>query len=269
MSEGWGEGDSGLYRAISSIAVPAREEQLATIACLLPFEHEERFRVVELGAGEGMLAHTILDCYPGSSVLALDGSDSMRERAACVLARFGGRAAIDHFDLASQDWLPHLDGADAVVSSLTLHHLSGTGKRRLFEQVATQLPARGALLIADLVEPQRGEVRALFAATWDREAEQRSPAGAGPREPFEAFQRSGWNLFRHPDPEVDKPSPLADQLSWLAAAGFPVVDCFWLRAGHAIYGGYRARGVSEAAALPFTRGLEAARAAVEAGRVVT
>ena len=29
------------------------------------------------------------------------------------------------------------------------------------------------------------------------------------------------------------------QLRWLEEAGFSSVDCFWMRAGHAVYGGYR------------------------------
>ena len=30
-----------------------------------------------------------------------------------------------------------------------------------------------------------------------------------------------------------------DQLDWLREAGLSTVDCFWMQAGHAIYGGYR------------------------------
>jgi hypothetical protein len=38
----------------------------------------------------------------------------------------------------------------------------------------------------------------------------------------------------------DQPSPVFHQLLWLQSAGFPVVDCFWMHAGHAIFGGYKA-----------------------------
>ena len=39
---------------------------------------------------------------------------------------------------------------------------------------------------------------------------------------------------------VDQPSSLFAQLRWLADAGLTDVECFWMQAGHAIYGGYRA-----------------------------
>jgi len=35
------------------------------------------------------------------------------------------------------------------------------------------------------------------------------------------------------------PYRVFDQLKWLEEAGFSAVDCFWMRAGHAIYGGYK------------------------------
>lgn len=44
---------------------------------------------------------------------------------------------------------------------------------------------------------------------------------------------------RYFDPDFDKPSRLVNQLNWLAAAGFTAVDVYWLRAGHAVFGGYK------------------------------
>ena len=46
------------------------------------------------------------------------------------------------------------------------------------------------------------------------------------------------NSQTFPDP-MDKPSGLFEQLGWLEAAGFEAVDVYWLKAGHAIYGGQR------------------------------
>jgi tRNA (cmo5U34)-methyltransferase len=125
----------------------------------------------------------------------------------------------------------------AVVSSLAIHHLSGEQKRRLFEAVAQRLTPRGALLIADLVEPRRDEARELFAATWDIAAEANAVA-RGTAHAYRQFIETHWNYFRYPDPG-DTPSPLFDQLGWLREAGLASVDCYWMRGGHAIYGGYK------------------------------
>jgi SAM-dependent methyltransferase len=235
--QGWTEGISDLYTSIAPIAVPARTRQLAIVATLVPFGPEDAFRIVELASGEGLLAATLLGAFPRAEALALDGSQGMREATAARMERFGARARVADFDLHSDAWFGALDGADVVVSSLAVHHLDRAEKRRLFEQVAARLNPGGALLLADIVLPQRPEGNEVAAALWDEEA-RRAARDSGAPELFDRFEEAEWNLFRHPDPEFDKPDPLFDQLGWLRDAGFESVDCFWLTAGHAIYGGY-------------------------------
>jgi tRNA (cmo5U34)-methyltransferase len=71
---------------------------------------------------------------------------------------------------------------------------------------------------------------------------QRSLALAGHLGPFEAFRATRWNLYDEPGPDpVDHPSPLFDQLRWLDEAGLAAVDVFWLKAGHAVFGGQKPR----------------------------
>jgi hypothetical protein len=94
------------------------------------------------------------------------------------------------------------------------------------------------LLIADIVEPQRPEAAALFAGSWDHITRQQSIQLTESTHLFEVFQQVEWNLYQHPDP-YDKPSPLYQQLQWLHQTGFTGVDCFWMQAGHAVYGGYK------------------------------
>ncbi len=254
----WTETDTEEYRALAPIAVPAREEQIAALLTLLPFGRHDAFRVVELGSGEGRLAWAILDCFPHASVVALDGSAAMRAHATARLAPFGDQATVRPFDLASEAWLDDVQGANAVVSSLCVHHLDDGAKRHMFAAVAQRLSTRGALLIADLIASQRPEARELFAATWDRSAEAQSLALTGGAEGFNQFVATRWNLYRFPDP-VDQPSPLFAQLKWLEEAGFAVVDCFWLQAGHAIYGGYMSDQAHVEVGVAFMDALRSAR----------
>ena len=258
----WTEDDSRLYRELAAVAVPARDEQIATLLSLLGFDHAEPFRVVELGSGEGALSFAILDCYPHATVLGLDGSASMRTRAGHTLDRFGSRFESRPFDLVSADWRQGLDTADCVVSSLCVHHLSGADKRKLFADVGRRTSARGRLLLADIVQPQRPEARTLFGDGWDRVTRAQSVEKTGTPRLFDRFREERWNYFHTPDP-YDTPSPLFDQLTWLKAAGFAVADCFWLHCGHAIYGGYKSpadRGES----VPFANALRSARAGLRA-----
>jgi tRNA (cmo5U34)-methyltransferase len=170
----WTESDSRLYQELAAVAVPDRAEQMATLLTSLPFGAADRGRVVELGCGEGRLTQAILEAFPNSTAVALDGSPDMRAHAAARLHTFGVRASVAEFDLGSADWWPLLAGADAVVSSLAIHHLDGPGKQRLFGAIATRVSPSGALLIADLVQPKRVEAQELFASGWDAAATRQS-----------------------------------------------------------------------------------------------
>jgi SAM-dependent methyltransferase len=229
------------------------------VATLLPFGRDDTFTVVEAGSGEGALGATILGSYPGARVVALDGSESMRRATRAGLARFEGRFDIHGFDLFEGAWWSHLDGADALVSSLVVHHLDGPGKRRLYREAASRLSERGALVIADLVAPVTEVAAEVFAATWDEET-RAAARRAGNERIYDAFVDTQWNIYRHPDP-MDKPSPLRDNLAWLIDAGFGGVDCFWLRAGHAVYGGFKQPDATRR--IDYADALDAARASLE------
>ncbi len=263
----WTEDDSQLYRELASIAVPARDEQVATLLSLLPFQQQDAFRAVELGCGEGALSFAVLDCFPNASVLALDGSESMREQAGRHLQRFGERVRIADFDMASPDWLGSLDESDCVVSSLCVHHLSGPEKQWLFTEIGKRISGRGAVLLADIVKPQRSEAWASFGEGWDRITQSLSIKKTGSTRLFEKFTQEKWNYFHTPDP-YDKPSPLFEQLTWFKQAGFAVADCFWLQSGHAIYGGYKSPGDAgpppAPASVSFAVALTSARTALQA-----
>jgi tRNA (cmo5U34)-methyltransferase len=129
-----------------------------------------------------------------------------------------------------------------VVSSLTIHHLFADGKRHLYTDLAARLEPGGGLLIADLVQPGVPRAAAIFARQWDDAARAQSLALRGDLSGYERFRADTWNSYAvNPDgaDEIDHPSRLFEQLLWLRDAGFARVDCFWMHAGHAIYGGYR------------------------------
>jgi tRNA (cmo5U34)-methyltransferase len=238
----WTEADSGTYRAIANVAVPYRDEMMRTLVRSVPFDRDAAIRLVELGSGEGELAEALLDAYPRATIVALDGSESMRERAKARLSPFGERARVNAFDATSLDWWDVMFGADVVMSSLCLHHLNDAKKQYLYKAAADRMSPRGALVIADLIEPTSAAVRDLFADDWDAAARRQADA-IGQPDLFARFVDARWNHFRFPDAS-DHPSALFHHLVWLRHAGFAAVECLWMRAGHAVFGGFKQAAAS-------------------------
>lgn len=238
---GWSEEDSSRFLELAGAFVPRRAEQTAALCRLIPASPDEAFTVVELAAGDGTLACVVLDAFPRCHYIALDGSETMRERLRTVLAPYGERAEVGAFVIEAEDWRNALPRPlRCVLSSLCIHHLSGDGKRALFSDMAARLESGSALLIADLIAPATEQARRLFAEQWDATTREQSLALNGTVDTYQRFREMGWNHYAELEPDpIDMPSPLSDQLEWLREAGFSIADCFWMHAGHAIYGGYR------------------------------
>jgi tRNA (cmo5U34)-methyltransferase len=240
----WGEHDSQTYRAIADVAVPRRREMIATLVAAVPAAHDAPLKMLELGSGDGRLAEALLTAFPFATLTALDGSESMRREAALRLAEFGPRARVAAFDVAALDWWDRMFGIDLIVSSLCLHHLNDAKKQYLYKAAAERLSPGGAFLIADLIDPQHPAAVRLAADAWDAQAKQQAEALGAP-ELFERFVEARWNHFRFPDAD-DTPSALFHHLVWLRHAGFAAVDCVWMSAGHAVFGGFKPAGASAA-----------------------
>jgi tRNA (cmo5U34)-methyltransferase len=235
----WSEENSQTFIEYGQYFVPAREQQLDTICLLIP-PRKNPFNVVELCCGEGRLAGAILERHPASTVFGYDGSLEMMRAAQQRLANYGERFRAQQFNLADGGWRNAAPLAHAVVSSLAIHHLDGRQKQMLFDDVYAMLAPGGVFIVADVILPAHRQGWQVAATAWDQAVQEQALALDGHLRAFAEFQKLGWNMYRTELPDdIDKPSSLFEQLTWLEAAGFVAVDVYWMRAGHAIYGGVR------------------------------
>jgi len=235
----WNEEDSAHFIELGRIYVPARDELRDTILDLVPARRDEQFLAVELGVGAGWLSEAILERFPAARVLGLDGSPAMLRETDARLRRFGDRVELRQFRLEDPSWLAALaEDARVFVSSLVVHHLDGASKQALYHGLYEHLEPTGGVLIADLVAPCSEWARRYMVRAWDAEVERQSRAFTGALDAYRQFVDDRWNLYDYPDP-MDMPSTVPEHLAWLEQAGFAGADVFWLRAGHAVYGGYK------------------------------
>ncbi len=240
----WDETDSRGFLDLGRYFVPDREEQVAAVCSLMP--EPGAGLLIDLCCGEGLLARTLLERFPQATVRAYDGSEAMLAHVRQSLAPFGGRIETRAFDLADRSWRnPAALGGPVrgFVSSLAIHHLDGPGKRELYRDLYAALAPGGALVVADLVQPLSAGAHRFAADSWDEAVRKRARELGGGEKPFEVFRTERWNYYADPNPDpMDQPSPLTDQLRWLAEAGFFGVDVVWMKAGHAVFGGIKPSG---------------------------
>lgn len=231
----WSEETSQVFINYGRYFVPQREVQMQIISDLLSTLKGENL-ILDLCCGEGLLDELILDAHPTFTIQGLDGSVEMLHRARERLSRFGNRFMGSQFELASTDWRKPGQTIHAVISSMAIHHLTGPQKHELFRDLFKMLAGNGVLIIADVVAYRDKMGSHQAAEALDEVVRKRSMELDGNLSAFEYFDREGWNIFRYLDPEdIDKPSPLLDQLKWLEQSGFSNIDVHWMLAGHAIF----------------------------------
>jgi tRNA (cmo5U34)-methyltransferase len=181
-------------------------------------------RVLDLGAGTGLLAALVAAAIPDTHVTLLDASAEMLALAPERLGPDWARcdAIVGEF--------PHdlPDGPfDAIVSALAIHHLPHTEKRALFAAVHERLVPGGAFVNAEQVAGPTPALDADYRAVWDAQIRAR---GATDTDVAEAAVRMS----------VDICAPVDEQCAWLRDAGFVDVDCFFKAWRFAVFGGRRA-----------------------------
>lgn len=142
-----------------SIALTMREEHWRALLCTRVLSSVPASgQVVDVGAGTGTLAISLAQARPDVTVTAVDG-----DREILALARTKTGANLVRWRLGLTDDLPlETATADAVVTSLVLHHLDAPAKQRALEEVARVLRPEGLLQIADFGRPATPLLRASF-----------------------------------------------------------------------------------------------------------
>ncbi len=140
--------------------------------------------VLDLGTGTGETLAAVLALHPAARAVGVDESEGMLGAAR---ARFPEAVV----ELRVADLTEPLPAGpfDLVVSALAVHHLAGPDKADLFARIGASLRSGGRFVLGDVFVPLDP-------------ADAVTPVSDG----------------------YDRPSLLADQLDWLARAGFVAAE---------------------------------------------
>ena len=114
-------------------------------------------RLLDLGCGTGTLVLMARRRHPGATVIGVDGDPTILG----IARRKARRAGIPvQLDEGMAYALPYADGSfDAVVSTLTFHHLTPDQQERALAEARRVLRPGGRLVIADLSRPHNRLMR--------------------------------------------------------------------------------------------------------------
>lgn len=211
------------YDALRRRLIPCFDEFYRAAVDALAFPDGAAPRVLDLGAGTGLLAERILARWPRARLTLVDLSADMLDRAR---ERFAGRPV--HVEFRVADYLRDPLGGpwDAIVSALSIHHLPDAGKRALFRRAAAALRPGGRLVDADNVLAPTPALAALDRSRWIARVRE---SGIREADLAAALART----------RLDVLAPLDAQLRWLRRAGLVDVECGYKWLHFAVYGGRR------------------------------
>lgn len=216
--------DAKTYDAARRRLVPDFDAFYGTAALVVAHSTTGSPRILDLGAGTGMLSQAVADRVTAPRLTLHDASASMLDVARVRLA---GHQPQFHIG-SLQDALPP-GPFDAVVSALSIHHLEDSEKRHLFGKAFSVLVPGGVFVNADQVAgPSRWHERVYREM---HETQARS-LGSDDAEWSGAEERM----------RVDVYATVEAQLKWLTEAGFERSDCFFKRFGFAVLAGWRRGG---------------------------
>lgn len=200
--------------------LPCFDDFYGSVMKLLAFPPRAHIRVLDLGAGTGILSCLIADAYPNARITLVDIS---REMLAIARECLGVEPRIRY--LQANIALLALPGEfDAVVSALAIHHLRDDEKHELYGDIHKALAPGGVFVNAEQVRGPTAALDARYDEKWLAEVH---ALEATEEEIAQAHKRMA----------EDRTATLEVQLAWLREVGFKDVDCWYKHGRFAVFSG--------------------------------
>ncbi|MFY1636261.1 class I SAM-dependent methyltransferase [Solwaraspora sp. WMMB335] len=212
------------YDALRRQLIPSFDLLYGSATSAVAMSVPSQPRILDLGAGTGLLSAAVLDRIPGAAVTLVDHSERMLGQAR---NRFNGNQQVEFIVSGLMDPLP-AGPFDAVVSGLAIHHLEHHEKQTLFRRIPQILHPGGMFVNVEQVLAPHPELEQMY----DRQHEGHVHAAGTPADEWAA----GRERMKH-DICID----VGTQLGWLREAGFDIVDCLAKDWRFATYAGWLAR----------------------------
>lgn len=209
------------YEAERRRLIPPYDAFYSTAIAALGLSGRRLHRILDLGAGTGLVAQMVADEHPQANLTLLDAAPAMLAEARAVL---GERTEYITANLTS----PLPDGPwDAVVSALAIHHLDDRDKSDLFCRVHAALAPGGIFVNAEQVAGPTALFDDAYALWHARRAQELGATDA----------QWGASQTRM---RQDRTASVERHLAWLREASFADADCLFKDHNFAVVAARRA-----------------------------
>lgn len=224
-------------------AIPLAAEQIDVMLHLIRAARPRVENVLDLGCGDGILGHAIIDAFAAHAptVVLADFSAPMLNQARARLAGYE-RVQYVEVDYGRTDWTGMISGAplptryDVVVSGFSIHHQPDEDKKRIYAQIYDLLVPGGIFLNLEHVASATAWGEQLFA---DYMVDSIYAHFISKNGETRGRDEIGREYYYRPDKAANILAPLETQCAWLRELGFERVDCFIKIFELALFGGVK------------------------------
>ena len=206
-------------------SVPRYQEMLQAAVNMLPFDRSASPVIMDVGTGTGNLALAVKTAFPKAKLVCLDLAANMLDTAREKLKAYPD---VEYIQADASSY--RFDRKyDAIVSSLTLHHLETDNDKHKFHVKACKaLNREGMFVNCDIITAPEKALQEVNLSVWKAYILKSSSP---------EFVEDRYKKYL----AEDRPAAVINMLISLKKAGFRYVDVFWKYYNFAVYGGKRGR----------------------------
>jgi len=131
-------------------SIPFASEQLNIMLYLISHLEKPINTFIDIGAGDGILSHLILDKFKNSKGCLIDFSQPMIEAANKRLNEYLDRIKIIDADISNSNWQDKFNddfkAVDLIVSGYCIHHLPHGRKYEIYQEIYNRLSSNGIFI---------------------------------------------------------------------------------------------------------------------------
>lgn len=214
-------------------AIPGTKLQLEVLSKIVSMWRPLPSKILDLGCGNGILGHKLLDQYPTACMIFADFSEPMLDKLSKQIG-VDKRVKIINIDFATSAWTKRAElekPIDVIVSGFAIHHQPDNRKRELYAELYGLLGENGLFLNFDQVSSATPSISKLFDSFFIDHL-QRFHTTAKPDKTMHEIEQAYYQ-----DKKENIPAPVETQCRWLRDIGFQDVDCFFKTFELALFGG--------------------------------